>query len=398
MEHKRSTVDTLDAVIRNTGGGDQSGVRDRNARVILTLIRRNGAMASAEIARRSGLSAQTVSNIMRALEADGLVTREKAVRGKVGKPSVPMALDADGAHSFGLNIGRRSAELALVDFKGKRLAEHAITYPYPTPDNVFPFLRGTMDEVLKASPRSRHRLAGIGVSMPNRLWEWHKVVKAPEEALNAWRSIDVQREVENVSGLEAVMQNDATSACVAEHLLGRGDALSDFVYLFVGAFIGGGLVLNGRVVNGRTGNAAAFGPLPVPTPDGGTTQLLNVASLHTLETALSEAGKDPEILRRPKSDWAMCGGILNDWIAQTGRNLAIASAAAAAVVEIEAVLVDGAMPADIRARLVDTMQHELDAMDMTGVVKPDIVEAAVGRAARSIGAALLPIHRRYFIA
>ncbi|NNL18480.1 MAG: MarR family transcriptional regulator, partial [Boseongicola sp.] len=95
------------------GGSNQSGLRDQNARLVLSFIRRHGAMPSAEIARRSGLSAQTVSNITRALEADGLVKRGAAIKGKVGKPSVPVKLNPSGVNALGLNIGRRSAELVL---------------------------------------------------------------------------------------------------------------------------------------------------------------------------------------------------------------------------------------------------------------------------------------------
>ena len=97
--------------IRDPGTGDnQSGLRDRNARLVLSVIRRHGALPGAEIARRSSLTAQTVSNILRVLETDGLIRREDAVKGKVGKPSIPMSLDPEGVYSLGLNIGRRSAE------------------------------------------------------------------------------------------------------------------------------------------------------------------------------------------------------------------------------------------------------------------------------------------------
>ena len=64
------------SVIRDPlGGANQSGMRDHNERLVLSLILRHGALPSAEIARRSNLSAQTVSIIIRALERDGLLLR-----------------------------------------------------------------------------------------------------------------------------------------------------------------------------------------------------------------------------------------------------------------------------------------------------------------------------------
>ena len=67
----------------------------------------------------TGLSAQTVSVIMRALEQEGLLLRGEPVRGRIGQPSVPMSLDADGAFFVGLKVGRRSADLTLIDFMGR---------------------------------------------------------------------------------------------------------------------------------------------------------------------------------------------------------------------------------------------------------------------------------------
>ena len=84
------------SVIRDPlGGANQSGMRDHNERLVLSLILRHVALPSAEIARRSNLSAQTVSIIIRALERDGLLLRGEPQRGKVGKPSIPMTLDPD---------------------------------------------------------------------------------------------------------------------------------------------------------------------------------------------------------------------------------------------------------------------------------------------------------------
>ncbi len=100
-------------------GSNQSGMRAHNERLVLSLVRRDGALAKSDIARITGLSAQTVSVIMRSLEADGLLLRGEPVRGRIGQPSVPMSLAADGAFFFGLKIGRRSVDLVLVNLLGE---------------------------------------------------------------------------------------------------------------------------------------------------------------------------------------------------------------------------------------------------------------------------------------
>ncbi len=392
-------METQDILTREaSAGGSQSGLRDRNARLVLSVLRRHGALSGAEIARKCGLTAQTVSNILRALETDEIVQREDAIKGKVGKPSIPISLNPRGVYSLGLNIGRRSAELVLVDFNGKPIDRHAIAYPYPVIETVFDFLARGLADIRQNHPRAASRLAGIGVGRPFEIWSWLEVVDAPEEAMRAWMDLDLPAHVSETTGLEVIRHNDATAACIGEHLLGRGNEFSNFAYFFVGAFIGGGLVLDGKVISGPTGNAGAFGALRVPRPDGGTTQLLNVASLHVLEHDLQRAGIDPDQLRDPTLDWSDYDRWVGPWIEKTAENLAIAAITATSVVEIEAVLVDGAMPERVRNELVSSIRQQVALYTPTGIKSPAIEAAAVGRHARSMGAAMLPIHAKYFLA
>ena len=134
MAERAGPAETPSVVVPDVGGANQVRVRAYNERLIMSLVRRHGALSKAEIARRSGLSAQTVTVIMRELETDALLIRGEPVRGRVGQPSTPMRLNPDAVYSFGLKIGRRSADLVLMDFVGRiRLQVHRI-YPYPMPE------------------------------------------------------------------------------------------------------------------------------------------------------------------------------------------------------------------------------------------------------------------------
>ena len=115
-----STADIVELDVRAavTRGSNQSGLRAFNERLVLSLIRQFGPLAKSEITKMTGLSAQSASVIMRALEADGLLAKDAPRRGKVGQPMVPMRLNPSGAYSFGLQIGRRALELVLIDFEG----------------------------------------------------------------------------------------------------------------------------------------------------------------------------------------------------------------------------------------------------------------------------------------
>src|SRR5919206_5388930 len=83
-------------------GSSQGGLRQYNERVVLQAIRLHCGLPAAEIARVTQLTAQTVSMITKRLLDDGLLLKGEPVRGKVGQPSVPLALNPDGAYSIGV--------------------------------------------------------------------------------------------------------------------------------------------------------------------------------------------------------------------------------------------------------------------------------------------------------
>ncbi|MCP4319063.1 MAG: ROK family transcriptional regulator [Hyphomicrobiales bacterium] len=381
-----------------SGGSNQTRVRAHNERLVMSLVRRHGSLPKADIARRTGLSAQTVSVIMRALEKDSLLIRGEPVRGRVGQPSIPMALNPDAVFSIGLKIGRRSADLVLMDFIGGVRRQLRQTYAYPLPDPIMAFVENGLQQLrAELSVEAQRRIAGIGIASPFELWNWLEQVGAPSDEMDAWRNFSFADAMKRITDLPVIVQNDATAACGAELVFGRGAEFTDFAYFFVGSFIGGGLVLNHALFPGSQGNAGAFGPIPVPGPNGEPQQLLNRASIFVLENRLRDAGIDPSPLWLSPNEWPDYGDYLTGWIDETGRNIAIAIVAIGGIIDVEAVLIDGGFPGSVRRQLVATVSKELEKLDLQGITEPRVIEAAVGSEARAIGGASLPIFDRFMI-
>ncbi len=379
-------------------GTNQSGMRDYNERLVLSLVRQYGALAKSDIARMTGLSAQTTSVIMRALEQDGLLQRGEPVRGRIGQPSVPMSLNEDGAFFLGLKIGRRSADLVLVDFMGTVRATHRRVYRYPTPGAVVAFVAEALPGLTKAlSHDQRARISGMGVAMPFQLWNWVQALGAPQSEMDAWRERDIQAELAAICGVPVFVQNDATSACGAELVFGTGERPKDFLYFYFGTFIGGGLVLNGQLFLGRTGNAAGVGPIPVPGPDGHIRRLFDSASLSVLAQMMEAAGQSSDHIWERPDRWQVSENILTAWIAMAAEGLASAILSASALLELEAVLIDGWFPASVRSDLTRRTGEALRRMDLSGILPPQVREGTVGAQARSLGAAAIPLSQRYLI-
>ncbi|MCJ8520064.1 putative NBD/HSP70 family sugar kinase [Pseudorhizobium tarimense] len=380
------------------GGANQVRVRAYNERLVLSLVRLHGALSKADLTRLSGLSAQTVSVIMRSLENDGLLLRGEPVRGRVGQPSVPMRLNPDSVYSFGVKIGRRSADVVLMDFVGQIRLQHHQTYAYPQPDEIMEIITAGIARIEgQLQPQQRERIAGVGIAAPFELWNWAEEVGAPEGAMEVWRGTDLQSEVTRSVAYPIYLQNDATSACGAELVFGVGPSYPDFIYFFVGSFIGGGVVLNSSLYSGRTGTAGAVGPLPVRGSKGETRQLLDIASIFVLENGLREHGIDPQPLWYSAEDWVDFGAPMERWIRESAAALAQAIVAAASVIDFGAAVIDGGFPGWVRQRLVAATITAVAELDLQGVIIPDIIEGKVGSQARAIGGASLPLFARYLI-
>lgn len=380
-------------------GSNQSGMRAHNERLVLSILRRQGPLAKAGIARATGLSPQTISVIMRALENDGLLVKCDPVRGKVGQPLVPLRLAENGAFFLGLKIGRRSADLVLTNFLGTVLGRAQLSYALPTPDVTLRFATDSVARlVAQLSPEEQLAVAGLGIAMPFRLWDWGRPSGTAHTEMAMWRERDIAAEIAAATGLPILLQNDASAACNAELVFGQGMHERDFLYFYVGYFSGGGLVLNGSVFTGRSGNAAALGSMPLAGPDGTNRQLIDLASLATLDAMVTASGHETDSLWRSPEAWKIDGAILADWVADASAALAFAIVAAASVVDVNTILIDGWIPSAVRTALVEGTRRALDGMVLSGLDATLRVEAGtIGPDARALGAASLVLSQKFLV-
>jgi predicted NBD/HSP70 family sugar kinase len=376
-------------------GTNQIGVRLYNERLVLSLIRRHGSLPKADIARQTGLSAQTITVIMRQLESDRLVVKQSRQRGKIGQPSVPFALNRDGAYSLGLKIGRRGNDLVLMDFTGTVRRSRHVAGDYPTPAGVVDFVtRGIAELTAALRPAEAKRICGLGIAAPFELWNWEGQIGAPRSLLDQWRTFDVKQGVARICPWPVYFCNDATAACGAELVLGNRSHFLDFLYFFIGSFIGGGVVLNGALHLGGSGNAGALGSMPVATTTGDgprSQQLIRSASIYLLAQRLADAGKDASVLWRSPDDWGDLVAPLDAWIDDVAIGVASAIVAAASVFDFPAAIIDGAFPTSVRQRIVEAVNRRLEDFDRQGLSPIFASEGSIGSGARAIGGACLPL-------
>ena len=370
-------------------GSNQVAVRQYNERLVLQTIRLNGPLPKAELARLIGLTPQTVTHIVRDLEADGLLVRGEPERGRVGQPSVPFDLNPDGAQSIGIHIGRRSTEIVLINQVGNILAKLSTVYAYPEPEAILDFITSSYRSLIKRKSCHSDRIMGVGVCEPGNIAGWQQLLGAPSEILESWQSIDLGAAIEQAIGVAPLFCNDASAACGAELLFGQGRHYANHLYTYIGSFIGGGLVLDGNLVIGRGGNAGAIGSLPLG-PES-KDQLIDHSSLLQLEEALVASGLDRTTLWKDPNGWEEYRGLVTNWINDAAPGIAMAALSATALVELDALIIDGAFPDWVKAELATAIQEASDTLNWEGVERPILIEGTCGFHARALGGAALPL-------
>ena len=383
-------------------GSNHNGMRQFNERIVLQTIRHHGAIAKADIARLTQLSTQTVSIIVNRLDGDDLLIKQDRVRGKIGQPSVPLSLNPNGAFSLGLQVGRRSLEVVVTDFLGNTRHQLQFSYPYPDPEVVLPNIKLALTQIQQTMGEDWARTVGIGLTAPLSMHKWSNLLgdSSPQSAaaLKSWEHFDLLSAVQALTNLPVEFAKDTTSACMAEMLQGHGTTVNNFLYVFVGTFVGGGLVIAGHIMAGQNGNAGAIGSLPtgLALDNGQPPQLLQIASGWQLEQALEKAGFDPLLIHQDSIMDTQYADITTPWLAQASLALAMTITSATALLDLDAAVIDGSLGSSLITALIKATRDKLRLYNLEGLQPPAVMSGMVGSHARAIGGALLPLHTQFF--
>ncbi|WP_337268491.1 ROK family transcriptional regulator [Oryzifoliimicrobium ureilyticus] len=385
-------------------GSNSMQLRYYNERVVLDAVRRSGQASKAEIARYAHLTPPAVAGIVDALVDGGyLVENGKRFGGK-GQPSAMYRLANDGAFSIGVHVGRRALDAILTDFAGETVVFETYDYDHPDPLRV----RRLGDEAIgrfrdRLSKEERKRLIGLGISAPYFIGGWDAELGFPSEVQMEWRTFDLRAYFANKHDLPVMIENDASAAAIAELVQGTGKKHSDFLHISLSTFVGAGLVLDGTLQTGPNGNTAAFGPFPVthsrlnsvPKPSGKFDVLLHRASIFTLVHHLRFNGFEITRVRDLDPMPASAQALVREWQDDCADALAQALIGGIAVVDIEAVIIDGLLPKPLLMDTVERVKQCFAAMMPAGLVPPVISAGGLGARGSALGASLMPIYTMF---
>jgi predicted NBD/HSP70 family sugar kinase len=345
--------------------------RRSNRALVLQAIVDHPGRSRADLARATGLTKVTVSDLVAELIDAGLV-RESGTRSDVrpGKPSTRLEFIPDARDLLAIDLSARDKfRGAVISLAGKpvRVIERPLDGAVGTDA-----LAAAHDLARQLLTTATHPVLGIGVGTPGTVSADGVVISAPNLA---WHDLHLQAELAEALGIPVLVQNDANVAVLAER---RFAGLSgDLARIHLSRGVGAGLLVGGHLVHGATSDAGEIGHVVID-PDG---PACTCGKSGCLETQVSV----PALNARVQADPDATGEVL----AEAGRLLGRALAPVVGMLGLQQIVIGG--PDDlVRAELLDAVRAEITERTRSDF-RPelDLRGSSLGRDAVLLGAAAL---------
>jgi predicted NBD/HSP70 family sugar kinase len=361
-------------------GSNSIGVRRYNERLVLSTIRRLNGASKADLSKLTGLSPQAAVRIVESLEESGRLVRAGRRTGGMGQPSIIYKINGASGCTVGVEVGRDRLTCVLLDFDGAILSHWSRPHDFPRPQDVIHDIETFMAMHLTPLPDvQRDGFLGVGIAMPWFLGEWREELGITGAQARDWAGSVVEHRFRSAFDAPVFFENDGNAGALAELLCGAGLGLRDFLYVHLGRFVGGGLVLGGQVHEGRNGNAGAMASMPVAGPNG-SDFLLHRASLYNSGADLpSEGGEETQ----------------RNWLDDCADALSFAIIGANSLLDLEAVILGSPLPEELVNALIDRIAKRMTANAPRDFFHPPLVRGHNGEIAPALGAGLLPLFASY---
>ncbi|WP_207926326.1 ROK family transcriptional regulator [Actinocrispum wychmicini] len=243
--------------------GSKALIREINAALVLGELRAQPLQSRTDLAKRTGLSLPTISEIVSELLSTGIVEERATGRSAGGRRPVLLALKPDAGYVVGIKLTETRVIAVLTDMEATIVARDVTAVPDTSVGTVVDAVAAAVERVREAA---HGRLVhGVGVGMAGVVDRASGVVR--HATYSDWHDVDLTGLLAARVGLPVVLDNDVNTLVANEKWFGAGRGVDDVLVVSIGRGVGLGLVLDGRLYRGATGGAGEFGHTKV-VPDG----------------------------------------------------------------------------------------------------------------------------------
>ena len=370
-------------------GGSLADLRRANRQDAYDVLRASGGLTQAEIARATGLSPASVSNIVREMTEEGAANVTLVRRN--GRRAYEVTLKPDAGLVAGVDFGNRHMRVAIGDLGHNVVAEdyQTLAFGHRAAESI-PRCEATVWRLLEKSGRRRDELIGLAVGLPGPIVPATGRLSS-QTILPGWADIDVAASFRDSMKVPVSVDNDATLGALAEGMWGSGRGLSDFAYLKISTGIGAGLVLNGHIYRGAGGTAGEIGHTTIeengPMCRCGNRGCLEVlagapALLDLLHRSHGDDLTIVDVLRLSAAGDIGCRRAISD----AGRHIGVAVANLCNLLSLQSIIVGGelALAGDVLLSAIrDSMNRRAVS---TAAQHTEVTTSALGARAGVLGA------------
>lgn len=310
--------------------------RGHNRALVLQTLYGSGPLSRADIARETGLTRVTVSDLVAELIGEGLIADLGLREGsRPGKPATLLDVDRDAHQIIGMDLSDHDAfHAAVMNLDGEIL--HRLDAPLEgrTGEEA---LGLAVDLARQVDALATRPLLGIGVGSPGIVDAEGVVLRAPNLG---WERVPLREILARALAVPVLVGNDANAAVLAEHTFGR--AQPDSLLVRVGHGVGAGLLIGGSPLTGSRSAAGEIGHVSVGTDGGVRCACGKTACLETwlaaprLDAELARIAADPAL-----ADDAAREAARERVLGEAGTRLGIAVAPVVAALDLSEVVLSG---------------------------------------------------------
>jgi glucokinase len=334
--------------------GRPSVLRHTNALSILTLLRECGSCSRADLVRASGLSAPTVTNVVKDLLSANLIEPLGEGESSGGRPPDMIRFKAERGCLLGVEISAKSLSFLLTDLNGSELGTHRLSLAKrkTTPEAICGYIGEETKNLLRKYRKSREQLLAVVVGVP-AITNVEAGIVLSISTLEGWRSVPLRAMLGKIVNCLVVVENDTNLAAQGEQFCGAAQAEKDFVIINIGTNVGAGIFLGGKIHHGSQWSAGEIAYLRLP-------------SISRRQPTIHEFGELESVLTS--------SGILKSWYERGGK---VSSSRKPSEKKIEAVeVLNAARAGDVHAIRIVQHRAELIAdiiVNLSLILNPGLI-------------------------
>lgn len=237
--------------------GSQTSLHRANLERVVRAVRMAGSLTQAEIARSTGLSAATVSNIVRELKEGGTVEVTPTSAG--GRRARSVSLSGDAGIVIGVDFGHTHLRVAVGNLAHQVLAEESEPLDVDASSaEGFGRAEQLVNRLIETTGISPGKVIGVGLGVPGPI-DVESGTLGSTSILPGWTGINPSDELAGRLGVPVYVDNDANLGALGELVWGSGRGVRDLAYIKVASGVGAGLVIDGHIYRGPGGTAGEIG-------------------------------------------------------------------------------------------------------------------------------------------